>query len=175
MLHETFKKIGYNNLVTEKDLTSDWNWFVDVSRSPGDLLDSLEVTYQNYLEAPTYYREFWQRRVSEANNEEVYKVIKEVKQILLQAEDLSYEKKVVNDTLYQLLSYHYPWRRLTNYECNLLLDYLIDIGLHQSAYNLVSGENGKFSEVEWDDTTRVMQVLRPADFNRWVWYEDNTK
>lgn len=75
MLHETFKKIGYKNLLSTRDWESDWNWWLDIKKSPKDMIDSLEITYSNYQESPKYYREFWQRRVEDKNTETVYRVV----------------------------------------------------------------------------------------------------
>ena len=65
ILHETFKKIGYNNLISNDEWKDDWNWWLDVKKSPKHLIDSLEITFENYQEAPKYYREFLERRNKE--------------------------------------------------------------------------------------------------------------
>ena len=149
MLHETFKKIGYENLISNEDWTSEWNWYLDVKKSPKHLIDSLESTYSNFQGSPKYYREFWQRRIDDKNDKVVYRVVKEIKEIILNKNKIAVNEEIVNDTLFQLMTFEYPERILTKNEKDYLLNYLIKIGLHESAYNLVSGENGEVWNQEW--------------------------
>ena len=176
MLHETFKKIGYKNLISKDDWRSGWDWWLDVKKSPKDMIDSLEITYSNYQESPKYYREFWQRRVEEKNAETVYRVVREVKQIMMAEGDFELNKEYVNDTLFQLMSFEYPERELKENEKDSLLRYLIEIGLHESAYNLVSGENGQIWNGEWSKKqNEIMQLLSKSENYQRPWFEDNTK
>lgn len=176
MIHETFKKIGYNNLISKEDWESDWNWYLDVSKSPKNLIDSLELTFIEIEESPKYYKEFWGRRKSEGNDATVYKIVKEIKQIMNEGSDLEVNHEIINDTLAKLISYEFPERKLTPGEANSLLHYLIEIGLHESAYNLISGENSGFEEVNWNiDKDSVLKVLIKSELNPRPWFEDNTK
>ena len=176
MLHETFKKIGYKNLISEVDRVNDWNWYLDVNKSPKHLIDSLELTYSNFQESSKYYREFWQRRIDEKNDKIVYRVVKEIKQILIADEIIGINRESVNDTLFQLMSIEYPERKLTENESDSLLNYLVEIGLHQSAYNLVSSENGQIWNEEWDKKEgEILQFLRKSETYQRPWFEDNTK
>jgi len=176
MLHETFKKIGYKNLISKDDWRSGWNWWLDVKKSPKDMIDSLEITYSNHQESPKYYREFWQRRVEEKNAETVYRVVREVKQIMMAEGDFELNKEYVNDTLFQLMSFEYPERELKENEKDSLLRYLIEVGLHESAYNLVSGENGQIWNEEWSKKqNEIMQLLSKSENYQRPWFEDNTK
>ncbi len=105
MLHETFKKIGYQKLMNEDTWISDWNWFLDVSKSPKNLIDSLEMTYSDLEDAPKYYREFWERRKVEKNHKTVYQVVREIKYIMIDSVELEFNNEVVNDTLANLISF----------------------------------------------------------------------
>jgi hypothetical protein len=155
---------------------SDWNWYLDVNKSPKNLIDSLELTFVNIDEAPRYYRDFWLRRKNEGNEKVVYKVVNEIRQMMNGYSEFATNRKMANDTLAQLISFEYPERELTNEEANKLVDYLINIGLHQSAYNLVSGENGKFSDVNWDkDKDEVLKLLNQSESYQRPWFEDDTK
>ena len=175
MLHETFKKIGYANLIEQEQWEDDWNWWLDVKKSPKTLIDSLEITYNNYEESSLYYKEFWQRRVNEENDKAVYKVVSEIKQILINQEQIDFDSDAVNDTLFNLMAFEYPIRDLSDKESNQLLDYLIEIKLHKSAYNLISRENGKFLNTKWENNeNEVMQLLIESEFNQRPWFEDNT-
>ena len=176
MLHETFKKIGYENLIKQEQLEDDWNWWLDVKKSPKILIDSLEITYNDYEESPKYYREFWQRRMNEENDKTAYKVVSEIKQILINEERIDFESKFVNDTLFNLMTFEYPERELSDRESNQLLNYLIEIGLHHSAYNLASGENGKFWNTKWEkDEKGILKSLKESESNQRPWFEDDTK
>ncbi len=176
MLHETFKKIGYENLISKEDWESDWNWWLDVNKSPKNLIDSLELTYSNFQESPKYYREFWHRRIEEKNDETVYKVVREIKQIMIADEGIEVNQEAVNDTLFQLMSFEYPERELTENEMDSLLKYLIEIGLHKSAYNLVSGENVQIWNEGWDKKiVEILPFLNKSETYQRPWFEDNTK
>ena len=176
MLHETFKKIGYKNLISKEDWESDWNWWLDVKKSPKDMIDSLEITFSNYEESPKYYRKFWQRRSEEKNDETVYRVVREVKQIIMAEEDFKLNQEYVNDTLFQLMSFEYPERELEENEKDSLLRYLIEIGLHESAYNLVSGENELIWNKEWSiKQDEIMQFLSKSENYQRPWFENITK
>lgn len=177
MLHETFKKIGYQKLIsnykwTENPSTS----YAYVNHSLKNLIDSLEITYSNPEDAPKYYREFWQRRRVEKNIEAVYQVISEVKKIMVYGEELEINEEKVNDTLLTLLSFEYPERRLTDAEANEQLDYLIAIGFHQSAYNLITGERAGYEGVKWVMKKEdVLKQIKPSAIYQRAWLEDNTK
>ncbi len=178
MLHETFKKIGYKNLINHEDWISEWNWYLDVSKSPKNLIDSLEITYNNLNDSPKYYQEFWKRRKHEGNTEIVYKIIKEVKQELLDSLEIPFNKNVVNDTLFNLLLFEYPLRELNDKEANEHLNYLIKIGLHESAYNLISGENIKYENVNWNRTIKevIKDLIRKENENQYSpWFQDDVK
>ncbi len=178
MTHETFKKIGYKNLISEELWTSDWNTYLDVSKTPENLIDSLEITFKNHKGSPKYFREFWERRINEGNEKIVYQVIKEIKQIMIDSLEVDRDDKLINDTLFNLLSFEYPQRELKTDEANDLLEYLIKIGLHVSAYNLISGENTKFEEVNWNrNIDDVVKLLNVSQNNNTIfpWYSDNSK
>jgi len=82
----------------------------------------------------------------------------------------------VNDTLYQLLSYEYPERTLMNSESESLLKYLIETGLHKSAYNLVSGENGQIWNDSWKkQEEEIVLKLKKSETDQRPWFEDQTK
>ncbi|MEM8897525.1 MAG: hypothetical protein AAGC85_05445 [Bacteroidota bacterium] len=176
MLHETFKKLGYKHLI------SDYTWSTSPFISHGiylnhslkNLIDSLELTYEDHLNAPTYYREFWQRRTEERNTESVYKVVKDIKDIMFEGIELEVDHEMVNDTLAELLSYEYPSRDLSSHEANELLSYLISIGFHESAYNLIRGEF-ILPTVKWERSPEeIMQELETSEEDNTPWFQDNT-
>ena len=101
-------------------------------------------------------------------------VVKDIKDIMLEDLVLEVDHKIVNDTLAQLLSYEYPSRDLSSQEANELLSYLISIGFHESAYNLISGEFG-LPTVKWERSPEeIMQELEISEEYLTPWLQDNT-
>jgi hypothetical protein len=55
------------------------------------------------------------------------------------------------------------------------LDYLTRIGLHQSAYNIRSGEAGQYSDIQWKESLeKVIAKLDTSATYQRPWFEDNT-
>lgn len=178
MIHETLKKIGYKNLIHEELWTSEWNTYLDVSKKPKDLIDSLEITFENQESSPKYYREFWTRRKKEGNDKIVYQVVAEIKKEMIDSITVNLKSEIANDTLFNLLAFEYPPRKLTDKEANKLLEYLIKIGLHESAYNLVSGENIEFEDVNWNSEIEdVLKELTETEISNSFspWFQDDVK
>jgi len=155
MLHETFKKIGYHNLVSNYELTSDpcllWGY---VKRPLNEIMDSLIITYPLETIQSKYYREFWLRRIKEGNDEVVHQILTEVSDILLRKKSLVIDENLVNDTLYNLVKIEKVLFEPTK---GLLLDnfnYLKRIGLHGSAYNLLFERNYE-KEFDWNRDSLV--------------------
>ncbi len=178
-LHETFKKFGYRNIFDEEVWNDDWNWYLDVSKSPKNLFDSLELTYMNSSKSPKYYQEFWERRKKEKNDETVIKVVKEINQIMnTDIVHVKVRNEIVNDTLLNLLSFEFPQREVIDEEANLLLKYLIKIGLHESAYNLINEEYLKYENVKWEVNKEniLSQLIKVKTANQLdPWFNDNVK
>ncbi len=175
MVHETLKKIGYNKLFSNEKLNNNFNWWIDVNKKPSDWIDSLILTYHSTT-SKKYYNEFWQRRIKEGNAETVYKVLTEIQQILFKKPALSFHERIVNDTLYHLLSFEYPRRTITDKEANDHLEYLIQIGLHESAYNLISGENMAYQHINWSvNKDSIINSLSKSNYFIYPWFFDNSK
>jgi hypothetical protein len=183
MLHETFKKIGYERILSRYDWKNSTtvNGFGYVKNSLYNLIDSLEITYQDYENTPKYYKEFWERRKKENNDEAVYKVITEVKKIVINEKIVSQEASMVNDTLEKLLLIDlkiYQNQLITDEEANQFLEYLIQIGLHQSVYHWISGEYVPMQNVNWNtniDTIKARLVERENENYITPWYPDTNK
>ena len=175
MLHETFKEIGYLKILEHLNWTEDWTLQIDNRKSLKNLIDSIEITYQN-KQAPKYYREFWERRIKEGNEQVVYKVISEIKSISLgEPEPITSKSLKVNDTL-KYLGLIELKDSLNNYEANQFLNKLIDFKLHQSVWNVRSGENYKFDNIEWDkQPSETYEKLKESDKYMEPWIKDNTK
>jgi len=175
MLHSTFKAIGYIEILDYLDYTEDWTLQINNTRSLENLIDSLEMTYQDE-NAPKYYKEFWQRRIKENNQEVVYKVIDEIKTMTLgEAEATSPNSKLVNDTLKYLAQIELQ-DSLSSYVGNEYLDYLIKMKMHQSAWNVRSGENSKFDNIKWHtESSKIYEKLKVSKKYMNPWIIDNTK
>jgi len=169
MVHETFKKIGYKSLLSEE------SWFIDINKDVNVLIDSLLLTYDKVETSPKYYSEFWKRRIKEKNEKEVLKVLEEVKDII-DGKIVPINNSLINDTLSKLLSFEYPERKLSDIDANQQLNYLLSIRLHESVYNLVSGENSKYYEVNWkENSDKIIQRLDTTKNFIRPWFEDDTK
>ena len=175
MLHETFKEIGYLRILEHLNWTEDWTLQIDNKKSLKNLIDSLEINYQQE-DAPKYYKEFWQRRTQEGNDQIVYKVLSEIKSISLgEPEPITSKSQKLNDTL-KYLGLIELKDSLSNFEANQFLNKLIEFQLHQSAWNVRSGENFKFDNIKWDKKpSQTYEKLKVSDKYVEPWIKDNTK
>ena len=149
MIHETFKKVDYHNIISDYDLTSNpsllWGY---VNRPLNNIIDSLILTYPLDLIETKYYREFWQRRKNEQNDEVTYDILQELSAILIKDRPVEYADSLVNDTLYNLViidSRMNPTREQAKKD----FEYLNSIGMYGSAYNLLF-ENHAYQNINWD-------------------------
>ena len=150
MLHETFKSVGYTQILEHLNWKEDWTLQIDNTRSLENLIDSLHLSYDNYSIAPKYYREFWQRRIKESNDQVVYKVLSEIKAIGFGQEEFqNLNTQLVNDTLKYLTEVELL-DSITTQQAQSFLDYLVKTGMHESAFNVRSGDNSKFRDITWE-------------------------
>jgi hypothetical protein len=179
MVHETFKKVGYANIITP--YLSDNPLIIQeiyIKKNPYNLIDSLLLTYNQEKIDDKYYREFWARRKKENNESIVYQIIKDIKfsyktkftSSLLQ---MQADSALVNDTLYQLLNIEYRNDNLTPQLALQDVELLKKLGFYQSAYNLLF-ENSTYSDVVWDKE-KLSKDLKIADKSLKPWFEDDTK
>ena len=136
--HETLKKIGYKNLVDSSQLYQSpcmlWGY---VNRPCSDIMDSLLITYQLDTIETKYYREFWDRRKKENNDKAVFNALTEISALLLHDGSVEHDNELVNDTLYKLVMMDRVQTNPTDQQAKADFDFLKDIGLHSSAYNLL--------------------------------------
>ena len=148
-LHETFKKYGYSKIFSEYDLTSNpcmiWSY---INKPCSTVLDSLILTYPQADQSPKYYREFWQRRATEQNDTTVYAVLNEVKSELMDKNNVAFNNKIANDTIYNLLRIKFK-KPENEHEATRNFEYLTQVGLHLSAYNLLF-ETTWYGDLKWD-------------------------
>ena len=135
VVHESFKKFGYDkldNLIFKSD-----NEFliqgIYIKRNFEQLMDSLQLTYQNQQPQSKYYTEFWNRRKKEKNDSIVFEIIKEFNSRKSGGGHLNYDKGFVNDTLVELLKIEFDNDNLDSKKATLDFYQLKKYGLHQSA------------------------------------------
>ena len=176
MIHETLKKIGYDQLISKQDLRNNPNllWGY-VNRPLNHLIDSLIITYPLDTIETQYYREFWQRRRSEQNEEIVFEMLNEISLSLLKGQSVPFDDNLVNDTLYHLVSIKKLRAKPTEEQALRDFEYLKSIGLHGSAYHLLY-ESSAYQGLAWDKAKLKSQLKTDTlDFCPHYWIEDNTK
>jgi hypothetical protein len=175
MLHETFKKVGYHNLLKYSQLNE--NPFilqgVYINRPLFQIIDSLEITYKLDTINEKYYREFWQRRKAEDNDSIVYIILKELKDVFRNHSTPNIKTEFVNDTLYNLLYIEFRSDTLNNTIATENLNRLKMYGFHQSVYNLLY-ESYEYSGIQWNKDS-IQNTLTKSDKRILPWFEDNTK
>jgi len=179
-IHETFKKVGYMNLITDNLLFDNPLIIQDIyiNKQGSHLLDSLELTYNQLDIKDKYYREFWKRRKVEKNDSAVYIIIKEINFAIKNKMgsgvlSLNTNPKLVNDTLANLLQIEYRTDSLTLDLAQQDFETLRLLGFHQSAYNLLF-ETYKYQDLNWNRDSLV-KTLNQSDKYICPWFQDNTK
>ena len=175
MIHETFKKFGYEKL--ENGIYKSENLFIAngiyIKRNFDDVLDSLQLTYKKPEIQTKYYAEFWNRRKAEKNDSIVYEILKELNSVKLNIKQLNYEKQFVNDTLVDLLKIEFDNNNLNTEKANSDFDILKKYGFHQSAYNLLF-ERAEYSELDLDREKLKKELTKTKEFKQ-PWLIDNEK
>ena len=175
IIHETFKKFGYENL--EKLINKYDNEFliqnIYIKKNFDNLLDSLELSYNTLKTENKYYVEFWKRRKKEKNDSIVYEIIREIKSQKENNEKLFCDNRFVNDTLFDLLKIEFYDKDLNNEKAEKHFEKLENYGFHQSAYNLLY-ERYEYSELKLDRDKMKSKLTKSSKFIN-PWFQDNTK
>jgi hypothetical protein len=180
MIHETIKKFGYMKLIHD-DLLFDNPLIIQdiyIKRKGIDLLDSLELTYNQPNITEKYYNEFWERRKMERNDSIVFVIIKEINFAIKNKMgsgilSLKANPTNVNDTLLQLLQIEFSHDTLTELVAMNDLKVLKELGFHHSVYNLLF-ENYKYQNLDLNRDS-IVQTLTTSQDNTDAWFQDNTK
>jgi hypothetical protein len=178
-IHETFKKVGYNNIIG--NILSDYPFIVQeiyIKKKGYNLIDSLVLTYKERDKGTKYYKEFWARRESEKNDSAVFVILKEIKysyktKMTSGILQLKADNSKLNDTLRTLLEIEYRNDTLTTDLALKDFANLRRLGFHQSAYNLLF-ENYKYQDIKWNKDSLV-KTLKQTDKFIYPWFQDNTK
>ncbi|WP_282032675.1 hypothetical protein [Winogradskyella eximia] len=175
MIHETFKKFGYEKL--ESGIYKSDNLFIAngiyIKRNFENVLDSLQLTYNKPEMQTKYYAEFWNRRKAEKNDSIVYEIIREFNSFKSDKKRLNYENQFVNDTLVDLLKIEFDNDKLNSEKAKLDFYTLKKYGLHQSAYNLLY-ERVEYSELELDREKLKKELTKATEFT-YPWLIDTEK
>ena len=140
-----------------------------------ELIDSLLLTYKQDTINSKYYREFWLRRSKEQNKEEVYEILSEIASELYEDHLIQPDISLVNDTLYQLIMIREFEDSLTQEVALKNFNYLKEIGMHKSAYNLLY-ERYLYYDIEWDKEELANQLTKDSvNCCLSAWIEDDTK
>lgn len=175
MVHESFKKFGYDkleNLIFKSD-----NEFliqgVYIKRNFESVMDSLQLTYNKPEIQSKYYAEFWNRRKIENNDSIVYEIIREFNALKSDKKQLNYNNEFVNDTLVNLLKIEFDNDNLDSEKAKSDFYTLTKYGLHQSAYNLLF-ERYEYAELKLDRENLKRELTKSTEFNH-AWLIDNEK
>jgi len=175
-VYETLKKIGLRNLIDQEQRFSTISYYgVDIRKPMNELLDSLILTYERDTIFSTYYREFWNRRKSENNQEIVYEILTGLTSELYEDHFAEPDDDLVNDTLYNLVLIRELSDSITLDLANKHFEYLTNIGMHQSAYNLLF-ESYRYSHLNWNrDKLLERLTVDSVNCSPIPWIEDDTK
>jgi len=150
--HETFKKFGYLKIFSNEQFNETPCWIPGFNdgvwgKTCKNIIDSLILSYPTIETADNYYKEFWLRRKTERNDSVVYQILKELQSELFLGKQLTIDERLVNDTAINLIKIS---RGPVDDETSIqYFDYLRQIGLHASAYNLLY-EWTPYENVKWD-------------------------
>lgn len=146
VVNATIKSIGYSKFISQDEYVADkygirgaYMVNYNFGYSLSDINDSL-IFYYRIENAPDYYREFWERRKSENISETVYEILKEV-QNHYSGKEVTDAPNLINDTLRTVLDFDLKIQDETDTNINNVIldyyDYLNQVGLSLSAYNLI--------------------------------------
>ncbi|MFS4484349.1 hypothetical protein ACKGJY_15125 [Hyunsoonleella sp. 2307UL5-6] len=175
IIHESFKKLGYNRI--EKLILKNSDEFliqdIYIKKNFENLMDSLELTYEKPEIETKYYTEFWNRRKAEKNDSIVYEIIREFNYYKSDKKQLNYENQFANDTLIDLLNIEFDYANLNIEKAKSDFYTLKKYGFHQSAYNLLF-ERRKYSELELDREKLKKELTKATKFT-YPWLIDTEK
>jgi len=179
MIHETFKKFGYMDLIGSQ-LNDNPITLQDIyiNNKPYNLIDSLIIAFDKKELDVKYYREFWLRRKKEKNDSVVYGILKDIQyayksKLSSQEQSIKSAHELVNDTLLELLKIEFPKQALTTELALKHFARLNELGFYESAYNLLF-ERNEYSGIDWN-RERLKNKLETTENYVNPWFEDNEK
>lgn len=117
-----------------------WNYHWE-GLSLNEIVLKMISTYDQSIDTSDYYYKFWERRKIEKNDVAVLKILEDTDQIYNLQEASNTNNSKYLPELYQLIKYNIELNENNNAEKNkialLYFNYLKEIGLEHSAYNLI--------------------------------------
>lgn len=178
-IHETFKNVGYNNLLgsilTDNPVIAQ---DIYINKKGYDLVDSLVLTYKQRDKGTKYFQEFWARRETEKNDSIVFVILSDIQysyktKMTSGILQLQANNSKLNDTLKTLLQIEYRNDTLTTDLALKDFATLRQLGFHQSAYNLLF-ERHKYQDIRWNRDS-LLKTLKPTNTFIFPWFQDDTK
>lgn len=178
-IHETFKKVGYNNLLGS--ILSDYPVIAQdiyINKKGYDLVDSLVLTYKQRDKGTKYFQNFWARRETEKNDSVVFVILSDIQysyktKMTSSVLQVQADNSKLNDTLKTLLQIEYRNDTLTTDLALKDFAILRQLGFHQSAYNLLF-ERHKYQDIKWNRDS-LLKTLKPTNTFIFPWFQDDTK
>ncbi len=175
MVHETLKKFNYMDLL--KHFYHDSDLFIlqglYIKKDIVTWVDSLILTHEENEIESKYYREFWERRISENNDSVVFEVLKDMQKYKFSKVGPAYSEELVNDTLFELLTIEFEYDSISKPIAEQNFNKLVKYGFHESAYNLLF-ERNDYYDIDWD-RKELKKKLKKTDKYQDAWLIDNTK
>ena len=175
MVHESFKKFGYEKLenLVSKSKSHFLIQGIYINRNFEQLMDSLQLTYNKPEKQIKYYAEFWNRRKMEKNDSIVFEIIREFNSMKSGKKPLNYENQFVNDTLVDLLKIEFDNNNLNLEKAKTDFYKLKNYGFHQSAYNLLY-ERAEYSDLDLNREKLKQELTKSTEYNN-AWFIDTEK
>lgn len=152
--YNVIKKIGlesfltpdkYNEILFENDYW-DYDW---EGLSLNTVVKKFLYAFNNPNDSPEYYTEFWNRRTKEQNDKITYRILKEIDAFYNESTLLSIDAPSLNDTLLTLMEHNLRYNTTDSTAITKTtleyFDYLKELNLSHSAYNLIYEMNPEIS------------------------------
>jgi hypothetical protein len=145
----TFEFVGLENFISKeqyydtKMFDSDYRNFDWNGKSLNDICRIMIDSYSDSVEFEKYYQDFWIRRRLEKNDSATYEILKHINRIYTSKSVETFKKssKEYDSLVYRLLDYDIKMQESDSLTQTKVIidyfDYLKQMGLEHSAYNLI--------------------------------------
>ena len=171
------KKIGIKRFISgeqfnEKLFEDDyWNYDWE-GLSLNNVVKNMITSYNVDLDSSNYFQKFWKRRKAENNEKIVLKILLEVNDIYNSDKQVTIDENTINPILFELIKYNVELNEsdsLNKPKITLkYFDYLKEIGLEHSAYNLIFEiEATKKLAINRDSILRILKYDTISEETYW--------
>lgn len=174
-LHQTILSIGYDNIISQQEFSSEpfiFNNLYFFSESPKEKLLLLSKCLKTKI-CDEYSGGFLKRRSKEGTLEITRTIVRDLESIFISNQKVPPQKELVNPILEKLLRIKFSNRETTKQQYIKDVNFLIDYGFHQSAYNLLY-EHPEFWDYDVDRNSFYKRFIR-TDKRIDPWIEDQAK